>query len=162
LRLYALHHSKFNDPRTPVSYIGPVMLDQGQMLYIEEVLGVPAHMFSFESSEESVPAIGVFVMTPELTPEQETLLSKILASVKLSEYTHAEVNEVRLGELPEGISAQHVLAFNDEHNGRSTSHSAVWWSLPSLSTMTGEGSEVAALKKEAWTILQQFAQENRA
>lgn len=139
------------------------MLDEGQLQYIEEVLGVPAHMFSFDQSVESTPpAIGVFVMTPELTPEQEALLTKILASVKLAEYTHAEVNEVRLGELPEEISAQHVLAFNDEHNGRNTSAQSVWWSLPSLSSMTGEGPEVAALKKEAWTILQQFAQEMRA
>lgn len=138
------------------------MLDEGQLQYIEEVLGVPAHLFSFDQSEESVPAIGVFVMTPELTPEQEALLTKILASVKLSEYTHAEVNEVRLGQLPEEINARHVLAFNDEHNGRSHTDQSVWWSLPSLSAMTGEGPEVAALKKEAWAILQQFAQEMRA
>lgn len=133
------------------------MLDQGQLQYIEEVLGVPAHLFSFGPSEESPPAIGVFVMTPELTPEQEALLTKILASVKLTEYTHAEVNEVRLGELPEGITAQHVLAFNDEHNGRSHTDQSVWWSLPSLQAMSGEGPDVAALKKEAWSILQQFA-----
>ena len=139
------------------------MLDEGQLQYIEDVLGVSASHFSLTVSEEteSGPAIDVLVITPELPADQEALLKKVLASIKLNTYTHAEVNEVHLGELPEGISAHHVIAFNDEHNGRSTSEQTVWWSLPSLSSMLGDGPEVTANKKEAWTFLQQFAQEFR-
>jgi hypothetical protein len=137
------------------------MLDDGQLQYIEDVLGVSASHFAFEADEPVARAIGVLVMTPELSPDQEVLLKKILASVKLNNYTHVEVNEVRLGELPDGLAARHVIAFNDEHNGRSTGENTVWWSLPSLAGMIGEGPEVAANKKEAWTFLQQFAQEVR-
>jgi hypothetical protein len=140
------------------------MLDDGQLQYIEDVLGVPASHFTFEADEPAAgPAIDVLVMTPELSPDQEALLKKILASVKLNNYTHAEVNAVHLGELPEGLVARHVIAFNDEHNGRSTGdENTVWWSLPSLAGMIGEGPEVTANKKEAWNFLQQFAQEMRS
>jgi hypothetical protein len=138
------------------------MLDDGQLQYIEDVLGVSASHFALGAGGVNEAMIDVLVMTPELSPEQEALLKKILASVKLNNYTHAEVNAVHLGELPEGLAARYVIAFNDEHNGRSTSENSVWWSLPSLAGMVGEGPEVTANKKEAWTFLQQFAQEVRS
>lgn len=163
LRLYAPSQAKFHDPNTRVPYIGPEMLDEGQAQYIEDVLGVSPNAFSYSSAEpETSPHIPVLVMTPELRPEEDALLKKVLASIKLNEYTHIEVNEVRLGELPEEIQAHHIIAFNDEHNGRSTTDRSVWWSLPSLSAMLGDSPEVVSLKKEAWTFLRQFSREYSA
>ncbi len=158
MRLNAARNSKLDDPSSAVPYIGPAMLDEAQGLYIDEVLGI-THFAAGLNPPPEAAIVDVVVMTTELSSEQEFLFKKIMASIKLQAFTHIEVNEVRLGCLPDEIRARHIIAFNDEHNGRSTSEDSVWWSLPSLTSMIGENADVASNKKEAWTFLQQFARE---
>jgi len=126
------------------------MFTDAQILYIEEVLGTTVE--SFQTAVPVAAANEVAVLTPPLEPEELTLLAKVLASIKLTAYTHVQ----SLDQVPAG--AVHVLSFQ-EANGRWTEGGRIWWGLPSLSLMVGNGPAVASSKKEAWALLQQFQRE---
>lgn len=127
------------------------MFTDAQILYIQEVLGT-----TVEGFQTAVPpAVNeVAVLTPPLEREELALLGKVLGSVHLQAYSHV----FSIDQVPAGTV--HVLSFQ-EANGRWTEEGRVWWGLPSLSFMTGNGPAVAASKKEAWALLQQFQKERQ-
>jgi hypothetical protein len=130
-----------------------------QLLYIEDVLGTTAAAYrrapaAHESVEPALPTevSTIVVLTPEIGDEARTLLGKILASIKLAEFTHVEGDRV--------VEAAHVLHFGDGAiQGRSTTMSGTCWGFHALERLIGETDEVRARKREVWTLLQQFARE---
>ena len=129
------------------------MLSEEQILYLEEVLGTSADHYR-RAATTVAPSITpeVVVLTPPLGDEERGLLAKILGSVQLTGYLHVEDP----GLLPMG--AQHILSF-EENYGRRLEAGVTWWGLPALNEMLGAGPAVSAVKKSAWSLLQQFAKE---
>lgn len=152
------------------------MLTDEQRQYLEEVLGVnplgmvlgnvpaPANTASVAVGEPSTELAGpehheLLVLTYPLEDLERALLQKILASVKLQNYTHYEQNQIELAELPEGVSAAKVLAFIDYPGGKNIFDESTWFVFPPVAQMTGANATVNARKKETWNLLQQFAKE---
>lgn len=134
------------------------MFTEAQIQYIEDVLG--ASVSTFAQARESLlspnPTIELMVLTTALSEDEGILFKKILSSVKLGEYKHVELEIVEPGHTPEGLLPKHVIAFTDNGRGRAVHDDVVWWCLPPLAKMLGATAEVAASKKEAWNLLQQF------
>ena len=124
------------------------MFDAAQILYLEEVLGTSVRSYLAVPAPKS----GVAVLAPDMSPEDEALLKKIMASVGLDRF---EVHD----RLPAGAAFAHVIAFSGEGSGREPRAEAVWWWMPKLSAMQGSDPQVASLKREAWQLLQQFKKE---
>jgi len=161
LRLYASQKPILDDPSPVNSYI-PAMFTEVQMQYIEEVLGINhfgANIAAAGAPAQDLAHHPILVLTPPLNEEQKALLSKILGSIKLQNFAHQELPTVEVGRLPEGISAQYILAFTDGTLGRAEVGDGIWWVLPSIESMMGANADVVTRKKEAWNWLQQFAKE---
>lgn len=151
-----------DDPGPSGSYIGPVFTE-AQVQYLEEVLGTSAANFRFvglvDRAPDSAPAqpIELMVLTNALSDDERALLEKILGSVKIANYQLFEQEIIEPGHTPQGILPKHVIAFTEHGRGRSSHDEVTWWCLPPLEKMLGATAEVAAAKKEAWNLLQQFA-----
>lgn len=133
------------------------MFTDAQILYLTEVLGTAVDSYRAASPvAEEAPAAAAgetVVLTASLELAEQALLTKILASVNLSQYKVASTPE----EIPP--SATHILSFGEAY-GRRPEGQAVWWGLPALSEMLGAGPEVAAHKKAAWATLQLYQRES--
>ena len=140
------------------------MFTDVQLRYLEDVLGASAEYFRMAPPQHQAPpqdqpslapaqgSIALAVITPALTPEERTLLSKILASASIKIYQHFEAKE-----CPEGVA--HVIEFGGGELGRTLSGGTVRWRLPLLAEMTGTGTQIVEQKKAAWNWLQQFMRE---
>ncbi len=96
--------------------------------------------------------VPVTVESEELTEFTTALLHKILASVGLKKWSQMDIGGTE-------VPSHHRLRFTGQQ-GRQVEGDCVHWLLPTLSQMLGEGAEVAARKKAAWALLQQFSREN--
>ena len=143
------------DSRTDSPYIGPVMWSPEQTQYLEEVLGIQAS--SLAVAQEAPPQ--TMVLTYPLDQDARTLLDKILGSIQLKNYTHLELDQISLSEVPEGHQAKTILSFIEYPTGKSEFDGTTWYVMPPLATMLGANAEVVARKKETWGIMQQFARE---
>lgn len=142
-------------------------ISEDQRRYIEEVLGVTYFTgLATDVRSDELPTLvqqhEMLVLTPCLNDEERALLNKILSSVKMSEFVHAEVDSLEVGRFPEAQTAHQVLMFWDDQPGRMQIDQCVWWVMPSLRSMVGANAEVAKRKKEAWNLLQQFSKERGA
>lgn len=131
------------------------MMSDAQIKYLEDVLGVSARHFQAAAQALSrmgvQPTPGTAVITSESGMQEQELLRKILSSIHLKEF---EITD----EVPQ--AAAHVLKFDSAiPAGRQQRESQIWWILPSLKDMLGAQPEVAARKKEAWTLLKQLERE---
>jgi hypothetical protein len=146
------------------------MLNPAQVMYLETVLGVSAEAFAAgsgdspvteskaqqSSPEELEGPIRILVKTPGLKADEKNLLAKIMAAAQIQDYHHVE-------DLQNAAPAMHVLEFSETLPlGKSVSSAGAFhWQLPALSKMTGQGSEVTALKKIAWAWMQAVAKDVR-
>jgi hypothetical protein len=128
------------------------MFTEAQIQYLEEVLG--ASVNSYRAAPAAAPQAQpeVVVLTPALDPEAQNLLTKILASVQLTDFTQQET----LGDL----NPQFILDFTGAENGRQDTR----FGFARVDSMLGAGPEVTARKKETWSLLKlfQFAREHSA
>ena len=135
------------------------MLSDARRLYIEEVLGTsvaayrPAPRAGGEAVQPAPILRTIVVLTPPLGDAARALLTKILGSVRLTDFTHVE------GDEP--VAAAHVLHFGPGAiAGRSTTAHGTCWGFHDLERLvTGEAQDVTQLKREVWTLLQAFARE---
>lgn len=141
------------------------MFTEDQRLYLEDVLGVSSVGMALVNSAEVTPASSIrtplLILTSVLSPDEQTLLHKILGSVDLGAFEWRAVERVSLGDCPPDLSCERVLAFADYPTGKHVFKEGDWTMLPSVNSMMGSGPEVAARKKEAWSLLQQFAKERK-
>lgn len=117
------------------------MFTEAQVLYLQEVLGATVDLYR-------APAT-VAVRTPPLGPSESALLDKILATIGIRRWIALAIGD----DPPRSVTD--VLDFSD--GGPPQGSVGRVWQLPSLTSMTGQGPEVAAQKRRAWSILQQFS-----
>lgn len=150
------------------SELGPVPFSEGQVQYLEEVLGVAAGAYRVRAlageditaamreiehthpTELARPAEFV-VLTPALTDQARELLGKILASIQLAEIPVHEMDE------PPSTAprARHVLTFfGSPPAGRARQGDVTWWNFPLLGDMLAGASRMTELKKQTWALLQ--------
>lgn len=122
--------------------------------YLRDVLGIDPTRITFGPvpEVEAAPSLQVVVVIPSFDSESP-LRNRILHACGLQ---NVQVES----ELENPASAKHVVAFvGDSPFGRVERGSIVWWNLPRLSAMEGEGVEVQSLKRETWELLKTFREE---
>ena len=116
---------------------------EAQSLYLEDVLGVSPASFRVAAPSATPPVLAV--LTAPLDDAGRDLLGKILASVGVTDYLHAESED----QVPANAGA--VLAFLGEAESRDGR-----WNFPRLADMLPGAPDVAASKKRTWSLLKEW------
>lgn len=131
------------------------MLTEAQKQYMQEVLGVRPEAYAAAADSQTAKT-EVAVLTPPLSEEERELLTKVLASVNLTD--HQPIEQEHGDNLPDRVQAAHVLSFFGE-TAIPHADGALWWHLPRLGDMVSGAPDQIANKKLAWNILQRFSKE---
>lgn len=139
------------------------MLTESQIRYIEDVLGTSPRYFTQNAAAPlAVPVASTtpVVFAPELNESEQSLLRKILASIKVTDYqmvaTSAEALVRGLADNPSTTSL--VFGLVAEMGAVKLEGQKVW-SMPALNLMLETSANPVEFKKVTWGILKQLQQE---